>query len=309
MAPTTYQYNAFGERVYKQGQTTTLFTYDEEGHLLGEYDNNGNLIAEVVWLDDTPIATIRPSTETHDDLVAGSVKVFFIHPDHLDTPRTIVDSNNQPIWQWHSDPFGTQLANQDPDIDSSDFEFNHRFPGQYFDTETQTHYNYFRDYEPGTGRYVQSDPIGLEGGINTFAYVDSDPNFFSDEYGLAKKVAWWWKYRPKFNKDRPKYFWNKMRSSNGSKICPKCGETVSGNPYKNESRRGKGKWHIDHKFPWVYIDDLLGRIACFFPNNETTKRTFKKIRNKLFNLKLNLRPRCTTCNTSSGGKLGAKRRK
>ncbi|MEZ5473034.1 MAG: RHS repeat-associated core domain-containing protein [Marinicella sp.] len=114
------------------------------------------------------------------------IKIYFIHPDHLDTPRTIVDNNNQTIWQWHSDPFGAQLANQDPDTDASDFEFNHRFPGQYFDTETQTHYNYFRDYEPLTGRYVQSDPIGLEGGINTFVYVGSDPISWLDPTGLIK---------------------------------------------------------------------------------------------------------------------------
>lgn len=186
LAPTTYRYNAFGERVYKQGQSTSLFTFDEEGHLLGEYDASGNLMTEVIWLDDTPIATIKPNAETHDGLVAGSFKVFFIHPDHLDTPRIIVDANNQVIWQWHSDPFGTQLANQDPDTDASDFEFNHRFPGQYFDVETGTHYNYFRDYEPGTGRYVQSDPIGLYGGINTYSYVGGEPLEYSDIEGLSK---------------------------------------------------------------------------------------------------------------------------
>jgi len=184
---TIYQYNAFGERVSKQSATQTLFSYDEEGHLLGEYDASGNLTQEIIWLDDTPIVVIRPDTEPHAGLQAGNHKVFFIHPDHLDTPRTIVDANNQVIWQWHSDPFGTQLANQDPDTNSSDFEFNFRFPGQYFDVETGTHYNYFRDYEPETGRYVQSDPIGLDGSDNVYAYVDSDPLFYFDFNGLQKK--------------------------------------------------------------------------------------------------------------------------
>jgi Rhs family protein len=78
------------------------------------------------------------------------------------------------------------------DGDGVDFWFNMRFPGQFYDTESGLHYNYFRDYEPGIGRYVQSDPISLYGGINTYSYVISNPIVLSDPLGL--KVVGKWNY-------------------------------------------------------------------------------------------------------------------
>jgi len=57
-------------------------------------------------------------------------------------------------------------------------------PGQYFDQETNLHYNYFRDYDPTTGRYVESDPIGLKGGLNTYEYVDGNTLTLIDPEGL-----------------------------------------------------------------------------------------------------------------------------
>jgi RHS repeat-associated protein len=64
------------------------------------------------------------------------------------------------------------------------FSYNLRFPGQYFDVETGKHYNYFRDYDPAIGRYVESDPAGLRAGLNTFGYADVSPILFTDRFGL-----------------------------------------------------------------------------------------------------------------------------
>jgi RHS repeat-associated protein len=97
----------------------------------------------------------------------------------------ITDNSNTEIWKWESDPFGVAAANDDPDGDGVGFTFNLRFPGQYFDAETGLHYNYFRDYDPGTGRYIQSDPIGLAGGLNTYSYASSNPALYIDPKGLA----------------------------------------------------------------------------------------------------------------------------
>jgi RHS repeat-associated protein len=65
------------------------------------------------------------------------------------------------------------------------FEFPFRFPGQYVDNETNLNYNYFRDYNPSLGRYGESDPIRLKGGLNTYAYVNGNPVGTTDSLGLA----------------------------------------------------------------------------------------------------------------------------
>ena len=82
------------------------------------------------------------------------------------------------------EPFGTAQAQQDPDQDGIATDIPLRFAGQVFDADTGLHYNYFRDYDPWTGRYIQSDPIGLGGGLNTYGYVEGNPLRFIDPFGL-----------------------------------------------------------------------------------------------------------------------------
>jgi RHS repeat-associated protein len=111
---------------------------------------------------------------------------YYVHADHLGTPRAITrPSDNAKVWVYeNTEPFGNSLPNENPS-GFGNFEFNQVFPGQYRDKETGTSYNYFRDYDPSTGRYVQSDPIGLGGGLSTYSYVSANPLELFDEFGLA----------------------------------------------------------------------------------------------------------------------------
>jgi RHS repeat-associated protein len=135
-------------------------------------------------LGDLPVAVLKPpapSTFPRTSLT----DVFAVYADHVLTPRVITRlRDSRMVWRWDSaDPFGVQQPVESPS-GLPKFTYNPRFPGQVYDRETNNHYNYFRDYDPQTGRYVQSDPIGLEGGLNTFEYVGGNPVSFYDSDGL-----------------------------------------------------------------------------------------------------------------------------
>jgi len=116
---------------------------------------------------------------------AAPAQAYYIQPDQLDTPRTITDTSGNVVWQWdNADPFGNNVPNENPS-NQGQFSFNLRFPGQYFDKETSLAYNVNRDYDAATGRYIESDPIGLYAGVNTFAYVRGNPLGLIDPFGLA----------------------------------------------------------------------------------------------------------------------------
>ena len=179
---TTYRYNGLGQRVAKTAPGSSvvslLYVYDDQGHLLGIYDGSGTTIIETVYLHDTPVAT-----------VSGNGLIHYIHADQLDTPRVITNIQNGVVWRWDSDPFGVGLPNNDPDGDGTQFAYNLRFPGQHFDDESGLHYNYFRDYDATLGRYMQIDPIGLQGGLNLYLYANANPVGFADPTGEIAPVA------------------------------------------------------------------------------------------------------------------------
>jgi RHS repeat-associated protein len=117
-------------------------------------------------------------------------ELFFIHPDHLGTPRVVVDIANRVHWRWdHATPFGDTQADDSyvqngVTLPYQQLRMNLRFPGQQYDAETGLHYNYYRDYDPASGRYLQPDPIGLQGGINVYQYVEGNALRYVDPYGL-----------------------------------------------------------------------------------------------------------------------------
>ena len=150
----TYTLDGLGQRVKKTGPTsivpsgTNYFVYDEQGKLLGEYNSSGALIQEYVWFGTTPIAVLRGST--------GSPTIFYVYADQIDRPWVITNTANQLRWRWDTSPFGELAANENPSGIGRRSRSTSDFPGQYFDAETGLFYNYFRDYDPQTGRYVQS---------------------------------------------------------------------------------------------------------------------------------------------------------
>lgn len=146
------------------------YVYDEESHLIGEY-SGATPIVEYVWLGDKPVAAIYGS--------GAATKIYYIVTDHLNTPRRLVDSSNQAIvWSWDSTAFG--VGNPTGSV-----TFNLRFPGQYYDVGTGQFYNHNRFYNPELGRYMEPDPIGLEGGLNPYVYAGNNPVMNSDSSGLV----------------------------------------------------------------------------------------------------------------------------
>jgi RHS repeat-associated protein len=104
--------------------------------------------------------------------------VSYFHNDHLGTPQILTNDSQTVVWKAAYTPFGGATVS----IQTVENPF--RLPGQYYDAETGLHYNYFRYYDPTTGRYVTPDPIGLRGGINLWPYTANNPLRWIDPWGL-----------------------------------------------------------------------------------------------------------------------------
>jgi RHS repeat-associated protein len=157
--------------------TTAPYTFAWTGVAQGSYT-----LTAVATDNLNATTTSAPVTIAVDRVPA----LHFVHVDHLNTPRLVADSAGTTVWKWdQQEPFGVDAPDENPSALGT-FEFALRFAGQYADRETNLAYNYFRDYDSALGRYVESDPIGLDGGLNTYAYVTAAPTSWTDALGLAK---------------------------------------------------------------------------------------------------------------------------
>ena len=189
----SYFYNFAGLRTRKESPSgVTFFYYDTSNQLIAENDLTIGIGSNYIWADRMPVAqyaiteitTTTGKGNNQVSTVTYENEFIYLLTDNIYTPRIAIDSLGEILWEWDFDSFGFTSADEDPDGDDTSVLSNLRFPGQYYDEESGLHYNFHRYYDPSTGRYLKSDPIGLEGGMNTYAYVNGNPVNAIDPLGL-----------------------------------------------------------------------------------------------------------------------------
>ena len=171
----TFVYDWEGQRFSKtdNGETPSIYSYAQGGTLIAE--NDGGTTTDYIYADGRPIAILQPNATIAAD------QVNYVTADRLGTPQVVSNSGGTPVWSTTYQPFGsTGLIN-------ASISQNLRFPGQYADVETGFSYNLNRDYMPNLGRFLESDPVGLLGGLNTYTYARANPVRFKDRLGLDEE--------------------------------------------------------------------------------------------------------------------------
>jgi RHS repeat-associated protein len=166
-----FEYDAFGRRVLKQSRTRSVRWIWDGRNPVHELTNDGG---DTDWVFEEPDSFVP--------LARIGREFCSVVADHVGAPTLLVNESGEQRWKGRLDLFGR--ARQDIVRVPCPW----RWPGQYEDEETGLYYNGFRYYDPQTGTFITSDPIGLVGGLNPFAYV-ADPTCQIDPFGLD------WNYR------------------------------------------------------------------------------------------------------------------
>ncbi|MFD8112350.1 putative T7SS-secreted protein [Streptomyces microflavus] len=187
-----YRYDPLGRRTAKQRLSTDGGTVVEEvrfawdGLTLCEQTMREPALPNTVVLTWDHRAGV-PLAQTERILTADTRqdeidrRFFAIATDLVGAPTELVDESGDIAWRTRTTIWGTTAWAR-----TSTAYTPLRFPGQYYDPETGLHYNLFRHYDPGAGRYVSPDPLGLAPGPNPVAYVDN-PFTWCDPLGLMPK--------------------------------------------------------------------------------------------------------------------------
>jgi RHS repeat-associated protein len=155
---------------------------------------------------------------------------------------------------------------------ASSFDLSLRLPGQRYDSESGLNYNYYRDYDAGTGRYIESDQIGLRGGPSTYAYVSSSPTNLSDKKGLCTCIADDAENTKKDDRGPPHWFYQD--------ITVTCSYKCTDNKGKTEKVKGTYKvrvWHTradDDGREGNCIEQRYGNPVEFYSGSGAPKNSY-----------------------------------
>lgn len=207
---------------------------------------NGTKVYVRLWSKDNGVWTYEDfefETTGSSDPKAYVTRTYLVD-DHLSTPRFGYNDEQTLTWRWASDGFGSEAPRDDPDADGIQNNINIRFPGQYYDYESGLHYNWNRYYDPETGRYVTSDPIGLDGGVNTYLFSEANPVIKYDPDGLES-------VRDQVNRRTKEKLKNRPKTpSNPAPNTPGDGGPIDGKP------KGGGSVSADDR------SEAIGDMIC-----------------------------------------------
>ena len=174
----TARYDPLCRRVSKTWRGQTMTYYWDDFRLAAEEKPNGSLRI-YIYVDQAALVPFMFIEYENREADPASGTRYYIFTNQIGVPLRVEDDWRKVVWQARIDPYGQAHVSAE-----SDTAMLLRFPGHYHDPETGLHYNRFRYYDPALGRYIQSDPLGIEGGLNLYGY-SPNPLTEVDLDGLA----------------------------------------------------------------------------------------------------------------------------